>query len=95
MNRPSYIVDTEFHDSDLFTATARDWQADFIQLDRGSFLSKVRQIGSHGTQVGECSLSRQMQQEGMSPPGGRTFIIQKTIINFRCDYLLIYVISNL
>lgn len=77
MNQLSYITDVEFRDSDLFTSTAQDWQADFVQLDRGAFASKIRQIGSDGTQVGECSLNRKMQQAGLAPPGGRTFIIQK------------------
>lgn len=81
MASQSFVTDVEFHDSDLFTTTAKEWQADFVQLDQGSFKAKIRQIGLDGTQLGEAYLSRSVHQAGLSPPGGRTFIIPKTLMD--------------
>ncbi|WP_018969885.1 helix-turn-helix domain-containing protein [Rubritalea marina] len=79
MRHIDFKTDIEFYDSDLYTETAKQWQAEFIQLDRGDFHAKIRQIGMHGTQLGECSLNRKLHQNGLAPQGGRTFIIQKRV----------------
>lgn len=71
--RQLLLVDRHFDDVDDLTETARFWDLDFRQLDRGLFQGSVFQATLGQMLITEARFGRSLQQEGCTPSGMRTF----------------------
>tara|TARA_R110000850_G_scaffold33656_1_gene91587 strand:+ start:921 stop:1889 length:969 start_codon:yes stop_codon:yes gene_type:complete len=71
-----FVIDGSFSDFDHFTETAKAWDLDFYQLEKGAFAGSLKQRGFAQAQLGEAKFSRSLEQHGASPQGLRTFVIQ-------------------
>lgn len=70
-----YKLQMGFDDVDQFTETVRAWDLDFWQLERGGFRSELSQVGLGNFELGRAKFNRRLHQTGLSPNGGRTFVI--------------------
>ncbi len=70
-----FILNDRFTDFEEFAQTARAWDLDFIQLDRGKFETRLIQIGADGVQLAQATFNRYIDQKGSPPPGLWTFAI--------------------
>ena len=71
----SYIFNQAFHDFDELTETARAWDFEFSQLDRGHFSGELVQIGNERLSISTVRFNRHLFQKGVPPLGLRTFVI--------------------
>jgi AraC family transcriptional regulator, ethanolamine operon transcriptional activator len=79
-----YLLDLQFNDFEDFTDTARDWNIEFRQLDRGQFHGNLFQAGSGVVHFGYAALTRHLDQHGECPAGLRTLVVPATADqNFR------------
>ncbi|MCG8586274.1 MAG: helix-turn-helix domain-containing protein [Pirellulales bacterium] len=69
---PLYIRRT-YHDIDLMSAEARQWDLDFHQLDPGPFRGDLLQFAVGEVMVTRGTFNRALRQDGSAPPGVRTF----------------------
>jgi len=66
--RLAYCLDTKFNQFDHFTHIVRDWDTDFVQLDRGPFVGKLFQAGDpEWGLLGHGQFNRRLDQRGRSP----------------------------
>ncbi len=63
---PTFIND-RFQDLELFAHTARAWDVDFFQLDRGEFRADLAQFISGNLQFSSTRINRKIEQRGSSP----------------------------
>ncbi len=71
----AYVASGQFGDFDAFAESVRDWNLDFRQLDRGRFEADLTYVVTPEAILGECKLSRKVEQCGAPPHGFRTFAI--------------------
>jgi len=57
------------------TETARAWDLEFSQLDRGDFDGKLAQFGNERLNLSYARFNRHLFQKGAPPQGLRTFVI--------------------
>ncbi len=71
----NFFTQQQFDDYDLMRQEIRDWDLDFIQLDRGKLgVNLLQYKSSHGLFTGFRS-TRSFEQHGSSPQGCWTFVI--------------------
>ena len=75
MQSDSFHTTMTFADFDAFASAVRDWQLEFIQLERGPFQADLRQVGSGTFQLGQARFGSRLHQEGETPPGLRSFVV--------------------
>ena len=71
----SYIFNRAFQDFDELTETARAWDLEFSQLDRGDFNGELAQFGNERLNLSYARFNRHLFQKGAPPRGFRTFVI--------------------
>lgn len=71
----SYCFNRTFQDFDELTETARAWDLEFSQLDRGHFDGELAQIGNERLNLSYARFARHLLQKGAPPQGFRTFVI--------------------
>ena len=69
---PSYSAEHSFADSDQLASQARQWDLEFLQLDRGEFRGRLLQFGVGNVHISEARFERSLIQEGTPPAGLRT-----------------------
>ncbi len=69
------ILQRRFDDFDAMTDATRQWDLDFLQLDRGPFEGEVLQADAGSIFFTEGRFSRRLEQRGVAPPGMRTFAV--------------------
>jgi len=67
-----FLLHSRFQDFDEFADTVREWDVDFIQLERGMFQPELTQIGVDTSLFTHLRLNRLVHQRGSSPRGLRT-----------------------
>lgn len=75
LHPPSYVFHRAFHDFEELTETARAWDLEFSQLDRGPFDGELAQIGNERLNISTARFNRHLFQKGVPPQGLRTFVI--------------------
>ena len=73
--RPSYVVRRTFTDIDELAESARQWNLDFRQLDRGAFRGDLLQFAWGDVHIGEARFCRSLNQKGTPPAGKRTIAV--------------------
>ena len=81
----SYLLQRTFDDVDDLNMTARQWDNDFRQLDRGRFHGKLLQFGMQGVHIVDCQFDRALKQVGTPPVGLRTVAVPANP-DFRCEW---------
>ena len=71
----SILLHRRFDDFDEMAVTARHWDIDFMQLDRGRFEGEVVQVVSGGVLFSEGRFGRTLTQQGAAPGGMRSFVV--------------------
>ena len=69
----SIFDEVYFDDIDLFNQTIKEWNLQFLQLEKGTLRAGDMQFLSHGFQLGYCTADKQMEQTGASPEGYWSF----------------------
>lgn len=69
------ILHRRFDDFDALTDAAREWDLDFLQLDRGGFEGEVLQATAGRLFFSEGRFGRKLEQRGSAPAGMRTFVV--------------------
>ena len=57
MGRDPFLINYRFQDVDDLAQTARDWNLDIKQMDRGPFEADLTQFGMENVQVAHARLS--------------------------------------
>jgi len=73
MNKEVFLLHQQFHDFEAFCDSARHWDLDYYQLDRGDFSSELLMFGNTTTIFTKARLGRRLLQKGASPSGLITF----------------------
>lgn len=66
-------VQGEFRDFDDVIEAAMGWGLNWIQLDRGPFAARFKQVGTSSALISRFGFSRKFHQRGTIPPGMRSF----------------------
>lgn len=69
------VLDRKYEDLDMLIEDVRDWSLDFRQLGTGGFYGRVIQNISTHVLVSYARFGCKLHQEGLTPPGYRTFVI--------------------
>ncbi len=72
---PFLWIDFEINDFDHFTEVVHSWDVDFLQLDGGSFDSKLQQMILPEVQIGHTHFDCHLDQKGASPDDMWTFVV--------------------
>jgi AraC-like DNA-binding protein len=70
-----FLLNRQFSDLEEFAETAREWDVDFRQLDRGRFRADLLQVRDGPVMLARARFSRRLRQSGAPPRGFRTFAI--------------------
>ena len=73
MNKEVFLLHQQFHDFEAFCDSARHWDLDYYQLDRGDFSSELLMFGNTTTLFTRAKLGRRLLQKGAPPSGLITF----------------------
>lgn len=71
----NFINNQTFNDFEDFATTARSWDADFRQIERGRFKARLSQYISKNFQLTRARFNRSLDQKGSPPKGLWTFAI--------------------
>ncbi len=72
---PVAVVAGEFSDFDELAETVAGWGLDWIQLDRGPMLARIRQLAGPSVLLSRFEFGRKFHQRGTSPRGMRTVAV--------------------
>lgn len=75
------LLQASFQDFDDFVETVRDWDVEFVQVDRGQSRLDVLQAAGSGSQLGHFRFNRIFEQRGAPPRSFRTF----GLLGFECS----------
>ena len=76
-----FIVQNTFEDFEVLSDSARAWDLDFCQLDRGETKADLLQYVSGDLNLGYALFNRHYHQQGSTPVGMRTFaIIEENVV---------------
>ena len=76
-----FIVQNTFEDFEVLSDSARAWDLDFCQLDRGETKADLLQYVSGEFNLGYALFNRHYHQQGSTPVGMRTFaIIEENVV---------------
>jgi AraC family ethanolamine operon transcriptional activator len=75
MGLESFLINYHFQDIDDFIQTARDWNLDIKQIDRGKFKADLTQFGIENVLFSYAKFSLANHQQGDPPSDLRTFAI--------------------
>ena len=71
------FINGKFQELELFAHTARAWDIDFFQLDRGEFRADLTRFISGNLQFGTTRINRKIQQRGSAPEKLWSFALLK------------------
>ena len=71
----NFLNNQTFNDFEDFATTARSWDVDFRQIERGRFKAFLSQYISENIQLTRASFNRSLDQKGSPPKGLWTFAI--------------------
>ena len=69
----SFLDEFYFDDIDLFNHTIKEWDLQFLQLEKGKLKAGDIQFISPGFQLGYCTADKKLEQTGTSPDGYWSF----------------------
>ena len=69
----SFLDEVYFDDIDHFNQTIKEWDLQFLQLERGKIKAYDRQFNGPGFQLGYCTADKKLEQTGTSPDGVWSF----------------------
>ena len=72
---PFLWIDFELNNFDQFTEVVHSWDVDFLQLDGGTFYSRLQQMVLPEIQVAHTHFDCHLDQKGASPADMWTFVI--------------------
>lgn len=72
---PFLWIDFELNNFDQFTEVVHSWDVDFLQLDGGTFYSRLQQMVLPEVQVAHTHFDCHLDQKGASPKDMWTFVI--------------------
>ncbi len=72
---PFLWIDLELNNFDQFTEVVHSWDVDFLQLDGGTFYSRLQQMVLPEVQIGHTHFDCHLDQKGASPADMWTFVI--------------------
>ena len=72
---PFLWINMEINDFDTFSKAVYEWEIDFLQLDGGSFYSKLQQMVLPEIQIGHTRFDCHLDQKGKSPDEMWSFVI--------------------
>ena len=72
---PFLWIDLEINEFDTFSNVVHDWEIDFLQLDGGSFYSKLQQFILPEIHIGHTRFDCHLDQKGKSPDDMWSFVI--------------------
>ena len=73
MDEQTFFLHQQFNDFEAYCESARHWDLDYYQLDRGAFSSERLLFGNASTIFSNAKLGRRMLQKGATPSGLITF----------------------
>ena len=72
---PFLWIDFEINNFDQFIEVVHSWDVDFLQLDGGSFYSRLQQMILPEVQIGHTHFDCHLDQKGVAPKDMWTFVI--------------------
>ena len=73
MDKQVFFLHRQFNDFEAYCESARHWDLDYYQLDRGGFSSERLMFGNSTTIFSNVRMGRRMLQRGATPSGLITF----------------------